>query len=158
MNIAPTLPAISIRQPWAWLIVRPDLTDPEERKRHCKNIENRTWKSRFRGRVLIHAALGMTNKEWVNVGMMHPEYNLPTQPDLQFGGIIGMAKIVDAIAPEAWTPDWSGGSKWHMQGFWGYVLEDIRPLPFTPCRGALGFFKPDTKRPPGAEARELLLS
>ncbi|WP_206002040.1 ASCH domain-containing protein [Paraburkholderia aromaticivorans] len=36
--------ALSIRQPWAWLIV----------KGH-KDIENRTWSTRFRGRVLIHA-------------------------------------------------------------------------------------------------------
>ena len=37
------LPILSIRQPWAWLIVN-----------GYKDIENRTWSTRFRGKVLIH--------------------------------------------------------------------------------------------------------
>ena len=37
--------AITIKQPWASLIVA-----------GIKDIENRTWKTSFRGRVLIHAA------------------------------------------------------------------------------------------------------
>jgi len=36
--------AISIRQPWANLIVH-----------DIKPIENRSWKTNFRGRVLVHA-------------------------------------------------------------------------------------------------------
>jgi len=36
--------ALSIRQPWAWLIVN-----------GWKDIENREWSTRFRGRLLIHA-------------------------------------------------------------------------------------------------------
>lgn len=37
--------AITIKQPWASLIVH-----------GIKDIENRTWLTHFRGRVLIHAA------------------------------------------------------------------------------------------------------
>lgn len=37
--------AITIKQPWASLIAA-----------GLKDIENRTWKTNFRGRVLIHAA------------------------------------------------------------------------------------------------------
>jgi hypothetical protein len=37
--------AITIKQPWAFLIVE-----------GVKDIENRTWKTNFRGRVLIHAS------------------------------------------------------------------------------------------------------
>ena len=37
--------ALSIRQPWAWLILHGG-----------KDIENRTWATKLRGRVLIHAA------------------------------------------------------------------------------------------------------
>jgi ASCH domain len=39
-----TLPCISILQPYAWLIVNGH-----------KDIENRGWPTRFRGRILIHA-------------------------------------------------------------------------------------------------------
>jgi ASCH domain len=41
--------APSIRQRWAWLIVNGH-----------KDIENRAWPTKFRGRVLIHASKGMT--------------------------------------------------------------------------------------------------
>ena len=45
--------ALSIRQPWAWMILYAG-----------KDIENREWPTRFRGRVLIHASKGMTHDEW----------------------------------------------------------------------------------------------
>ena len=45
--------AISIRQPWAWLIVH-----------GWKNIENRMWRTSYRGPVLIHASKGMTQDEY----------------------------------------------------------------------------------------------
>ena len=35
--------AISIRQPWAWLIVQ-----------GYKDIKNRTWAAKYRGPILIH--------------------------------------------------------------------------------------------------------
>jgi ASCH domain len=38
--------ALSVRQPWAWLIVQ-----------GFKGIENRTWQTSFRGTVLIHAGM-----------------------------------------------------------------------------------------------------
>jgi hypothetical protein len=47
--------ALSIRQPWAWLILHAG-----------KDIENRDWPTRFRGRFLIHAAKGMTRDEYEN--------------------------------------------------------------------------------------------
>ena len=37
--------ALSIRQPWAWLIAR-----------GVKTVENRTWATNFRGRFYIHAS------------------------------------------------------------------------------------------------------
>ena len=39
--------ALSIRQPWAWLILRAG-----------KDVENRDWSTKVRGRVLIHASVG----------------------------------------------------------------------------------------------------
>jgi hypothetical protein len=48
------LKAISIRQPWAWLIVN-----------GYKDVENRIWAANVRGRVLIHvgASKSDTNPE-----------------------------------------------------------------------------------------------
>lgn len=45
--------ALSIRQPWAWLIVNGH-----------KDIENRSWPTRFRGKFLVHASNGMTRSEY----------------------------------------------------------------------------------------------
>ena len=45
--------ALSIRQPWATLILHGQ-----------KDIENRSWATRQRGQVLIHASKGMTRDEW----------------------------------------------------------------------------------------------
>jgi hypothetical protein len=38
--------ALSIRQPWAWLIIA-----------GIKDIENRRWATNHRGPILVHAAL-----------------------------------------------------------------------------------------------------
>jgi len=53
---------ISIRQPWAWLIVRPDIIGEDTRARAyaaglIKDIENRDWLTRYRGPVAIHASI-----------------------------------------------------------------------------------------------------
>ena len=45
--------ALSIRQPWAYCILD-----------YGKDIENRTWSTSIRGRVLIHASKGMSRKEY----------------------------------------------------------------------------------------------
>ena len=42
-----TMKALSIKQPWAWLIVN-----------GYKDIENRTWKTNYRGTFLVHASKG----------------------------------------------------------------------------------------------------
>ena len=44
--------AISIKQPWAYLIAS-----------GTKDVENRTWKTNFRGRVLIHVGAKVDNRQ-----------------------------------------------------------------------------------------------
>lgn len=124
-------PALSIRQPWAWLILNAG-----------KDIENRTWSTRFRGEFLIHAAKGCTRKEyraaiedWVYLFDV-PDCRVPAFDSLQFGGIIGVAKLADCVQ--------ESDSEWFFGPF-GFVLRDVKPLPFTPCKGALGFFYPEVQ-------------
>lgn len=123
-----TLPALSIRQPWAWLILHAG-----------KDIENRNWPTRVRGRVLIHAAKGMTRLEYDNTrdffyGEIDGPINLtlPKFEVLERGGIIGSVEIVDCVQ--------RSDSPWFF-GEFGFVLRGPRPLPFYPCRGQLGFFR-----------------
>ena len=73
---------ISVRQPWAWLIVAGH-----------KDIENRTWRTSYRGPLLIHASLATEpddfpmQREWIETcGIVIPE-------DLPRGAIVGSATL-----------------------------------------------------------------
>ena len=105
--------ALSIRQPWAWHIIHDG-----------KDIENRKWPTNYRGWFLIHAAKGVDpfDRETVRDRAM------------PLGGIVGMAEIVNCVNGSA--------SEWFF-GPYGFVLANVRPLPFMPCRGMLSFFTPD---------------
>lgn len=126
-----TLPAmaLSIRQPWAWAIINAG-----------KDVENRDWRTAFRGPVCIHAAKGMTrgefdsfvdlarvmfrNGQWT--GDLVPEFKA-----LSRGGIVGFAEIVDCVQ--------SSESPWFF-GRYGFVLRNATPCEFIPVKGQLGFF------------------
>ncbi|WP_193211437.1 ASCH domain-containing protein [Luteolibacter marinus] len=115
--------ALSIRQPWAWLIVHGH-----------KDIENRSWRTHFRGPVLIHASKGMTRDEYA-IGHVLAEENgvtLPPFEDLPRGGIVGQAEITGCVdrSPSPW-----------FFGPVGFIMEMARPRTFRPCKGALGFFE-----------------
>ena len=115
--------ALSIRQPWAWLILHGG-----------KDIENRDWRTNVRGRVLIHASKGMTRDEYAGGYETCQEIaglTLPRLERLERGGIVGAADIVDCVN--------RSDSPWFF-GTFGFVLRNVRPLPFTPYKGALGFF------------------
>lgn len=133
---------LSIRNPWAWLIVRPDITDLVLRRQaeavgELKLIENRTWHTKFRGRFLVHASAGMTMAEYRDCMMFAVERcgvklgDFPNFDHLQRGGIIGSVELVDSVD----TSD----SPWYM-GEKGFVLRDPRPCEFYPLKGKLGFF------------------
>ena len=119
--------AISIRQPWAWLIVN-----------GYKDIENRTWDTKYRGMVLIHASKGMTidqyqaGREICNSLPPQQRVNLPPFAQLERGGIVGYAYITGT------TRD--SDSPWFF-GPVGFNLTGAKPLPFLPLKGRLSFFE-----------------
>lgn len=120
--------AISVRQPWAWLVVQGH-----------KPVENRSWATKYRGPLLIHASKGMTRDEFdsamifaINVCGFRGHF--PRFEELERGGIVGAVRMVDCVAPNART------SRWHMDGQHGFLLRDAQPLPFVPMNGRLGFF------------------
>ena len=129
--------ALSIRQPWAWLILHAG-----------KDIENRSWNSHFRGPFLIHAAAGMTRKEydnavqfwrvlgsWREAGCkLVPDVSIPPFEELPRGGIVGVSFVVDCR--DHWFDPW-------FTGEYGFFLDQkkTRPLDFLPMKGMLGFFE-----------------
>lgn len=110
---------ISIRQPWASLIIH-----------HGKNIENRTWPTRYRGPLLIHASQrkdDITPKDILDrYGVRVSTHNFPT------GGIIGIVDLVDCVADHP--------SRW-FEGEYGFVLKNPRQLRFQAWSGQLGIFE-----------------
>jgi hypothetical protein len=114
--------ALSIRQPWAWLIVNGH-----------KDIENREWRTNFRGRIYVHASKGMTQDEYA-IGYVIAEENsvkLPAFKDLQRGGIVGAVTITGCVS--------KSDSPWFF-GPYGFELSEPESLPFVPAKGSLGFF------------------
>lgn len=118
--------ALSIRQPWAWLIVNGH-----------KDIENRVWSTRYVGPLVIHASKGMTNDEYDDVldlldadpRLRHIE--LPHRKDIERGGIVGVAHCNGSVD--------QCDSPWFF-GPYGFVLSQARAVPFVPFKGQLGFF------------------
>ncbi len=123
-NWTPPTHVLSIRQPWAWLIAAGH-----------KDIENRTWRTNYRGRILIHASKTCRKidledcvdflrsiRKWKAVSTGWPV-------EFETGGIVGEAEIVDCV--EKSRSPWFGGPV-------GFVLKAARPLPFVACKGMLG--------------------
>lgn len=71
--------ALTIKQPWATLIMQGD-----------KRFEFRSWQTKYRGDLLIHAGKGI-DKE----AMKRLEKYLPKE--LPYGKILGKVKLVDCI-------------------------------------------------------------
>lgn len=100
---------ISVRQPFAHQIIY-----------RGKDIENRTWRTNYRGRLYIHAS-------------MKP-FGTKIEPAMMFGGLIGYVELVDVVTHSK--------SLW-FEGPFGWVLRDPQSIEFVPMRGQQNLFKRD---------------
>lgn len=116
--------ALSIKQPWSWLIVN-----------GYKNVENRVWNSHFRGEFLVHASLGFDQKGYDFVKKNLPNIPLPREIEFMRGGIVGKAEVVDVTLKQS--------SPWHHKGEYGFYLKNMNTLPFKVVRGRLKFWEVD---------------
>ena len=117
--------ALSIKQPWSWLICK-----------GIKDIENRSWRTNFRGRILIHAGKRFDHDalEWLMDKGLAPFNALMLFSDkIERGAIVGEATITDCVT--------KSDSPWFV-GDYGFVLAD--PLVYEtpiPYRGRQRWFK-----------------
>lgn len=127
----PTL-ALSIRQPWVHFIF--DL--PRDLR---KDVENRSWPTKVRGRVWIHASKYMTTDDYdagrdfaiQDVGV--PAIEIAYADELPKGVIVGSVDLVDCVKASA--------SGW-FAGEYGFLLANpIKIAKPIPCAGALGFWR-----------------
>jgi hypothetical protein len=140
--------ALSLYQPWAQLCVTPGPIWADGKKRPAKRIETRSWQTKFRGFVLIHAS---KSKEHLHLCSEDPFQGYLGMSDLAFGSIIGAAQIVEIRRTEDIVEDWAVDPRAETEqqflmgnydtGRFGWYLEN--PVQFKtpiPCRGSLSLW------------------
>jgi hypothetical protein len=112
-----TIKALSVRQPWADLIIR-----------GIKAVENRSWSTKYRGPLLIH-----TGQKFDDRCVIQQQAQFNIDPDaLPYGAIVGIVDLDDIVTSH------------HSQFFtgpYGWVLTNPRRFhrPIT-LRGRMGLF------------------
>jgi hypothetical protein len=119
--------ALSIRQPWASLIVSGH-----------KTIETRTWPTPYRGDLLICAARNAA-----------PGCNAA---DLPTGVALAVVRLVDSrrMRPE----DAAAANRPFDRKIWSWVLADVRTIEPFAVRGQLRLFEVDDRQIRPAKARD----
>jgi hypothetical protein len=148
-EIPEPMPAISVMQPWAWLLCS-----------GIKDIENRTWKmpEKHKGKwVLIHASAKrlktpfdlLTNEQYDSIGQ---ENRIIANNSLEYSAIIGAVKFKDCFINH--SSIWAEKSEGISAG--GHVIDNTKPIiwnwlvshpilfekPILNVKGKLSFFYP----------------
>lgn len=127
--------ALSIIQPWASLIAV-----------GIKDIENRTWRTNYRGEFLIHASAkrlpagwtALTSEQYAAATRLVNPYGKENDvKQLPVSAIIGKARLVDCVLNHP--------SVWAEKGVWNWVLADVQlfSTPILNVKGRLGFWEFD---------------
>lgn len=120
--------ALTICQPYASMIARGE-----------KTIENRTWPTRYRGRLLIHAG---KSREWMD------DYE-GYDPKMVFGAAVAVATLVDCVLVRDLTPMQRNNP--HANGPICWILADVKRLKEpVPMRGAQGLWDAEFVEAEGA--------
>ena len=129
--------ALSIKQPWASLIAH-----------RIKDIENRTWKTNFRGRIYIHASSKsvqgnvkqmFTLDQWNAIPVNYNNFTL-FGSEWQKSSIIGEVDIIDCVQDH--PSIWAESSMFGDTKIWNWVLSNpvLYDKPITNVKGALSFW------------------
>lgn len=127
--------ALSIIQPWASLIAV-----------GIKDIENRTWRTNYRGEFLIHASAkrlpagwtALTSEQYAAATRLVNPYGKENDvKQLPVSAIIGKARLVVCVRNHP--------SVWAEKGVWNWVLADVQlfSTPILNVKGRLGFWEFD---------------
>lgn len=119
---------LTVRQPWAWAIIKGG-----------KDVENRSWPTKYRGPLFIHAGSAFERDAYERVRGLASQAP-PPPGDFIHGAIIGVVELADCVP--------SSPSVWAVLDQWHWCLREPREMtaPFR-CPGKLGLWRP----PPGLE-------
>ena len=117
--------ALSIRPAWAWAIIHGG-----------KDVENRSLRTRFRGRFLVHASLTLKRSDFERAAAALRTADqlavIPNDDEFAAGGFIGSVELVE-VADRC-------DSAWHAPGSYAWILTSPRPMEFFPYRGRRSWF------------------
>jgi len=124
--------ALTLNPIWAWAVVT-----------GLKTIENRTWNTRYRGRLLIHAAAHQPDEEKIRQWFqLRWRRHIIVPQDIPRGAIVGAVDVLDVVPftmsfrVEHWdNPFATGPFCWMLAN----ATRDETP---TPARGKQGLWRP----------------
>ena len=118
--------ALSLKQPWADLIVQGK-----------KIIETRKWRTNFRGEFYIHASTSFDKKNCESFGIKNPVT----------GALIGKVELVNVKEYKNKKEFDEDYRKHFAKNFvrYGYLLRNIKRINPVPYKGKLNFFEVKTK-------------
>lgn len=113
---------LSVANPWSWAIMH-----------GLKRIENRSWKTKYRGRLWIHSS---KSKSHLHTDKWPPGIAAPNEAEFSFGALVGTVILLDCVpfADVQHDP--------FALGPWCWLLGDARPLVAPiPWKGNTGLFR-----------------
>lgn len=103
---------VTVRQPFAWLIVA-----------GLKPIENRNWRTLYRGRLYIHAAKRLHPRP---INQIEEQFGLRIDPALLHrSAVIGHVDLVDVVDRSP-LPSFEGPYGWVLEN-----PEQVTPIPLS---------------------------
>lgn len=126
----------SIRPAWAWMIIH-------LQAQRWKDVENRTWTTKYRGPLLIQASQGLTHEEYedacalaLSAGQVAPS-QLPKFHDIELirGQLIGAVKLSNVAPPGNVV------SPWHHPDSYGWQLAERVAFTPRPLAGKLSLYE-----------------
>lgn len=132
---------LSVKQPWASLIAE-----------GYKIMETRTWSTKYRGPLAIHASKSGNDSEarriWIELFKTRISPNIDMFPwKFLRGQIIATCTLKEVIKykPQNFIDDYEKHlclpRKYYQHGLYGWVLTDIKKLDIPiPCNGKLGLW------------------
>ena len=95
-----------------------------------KCVENRTWASKFKGPLWIHAGgySDVLEEETATLA----RYGIQIPYEYEYGGIVGVTEVVSCVRQHP--------SRW-FTGPFAFVLKNSKPVEFFKMRGRLQLFE-----------------
>lgn len=119
--------AITILQPWASLIAV-----------GAKKIETRSWATKYRGEIAIHAGKSITTVGY-NMLCDGPAEKLLRNEIVEHGCVIATVELVDCIImTHEWiaeVPDPERSFGWYEPGRVAWMLANVRQINPVPAKG-----------------------